>query len=193
MSRRSGHVLPGSWEPTMGANALRLSSTDLDPAGPSLQVRGSPLDSLRPWQTPDSWLGVKGSRVQIRPSRLMVELFEYISTPSEPAKGHPLVKWPFQRRAPIMCPGLLPGHVPRRHSQASRPVKGSEITEPPRICTAANCKPGGHHPPPTVCLTAGQTDGGRGYSSCGTRTGQGAQARPAHAAVDTCPRSWSAA
>jgi hypothetical protein len=59
------------WEPTMGANALRLSSTDPDPAGPLLQVRGSLLDSLRPGQTPDSCLGVKGSPVQIRPSRLV--------------------------------------------------------------------------------------------------------------------------
>ena len=30
---------------------------------------GSPPDSLRPAQTPDSCLGVKGSPVQIRPSR----------------------------------------------------------------------------------------------------------------------------
>jgi hypothetical protein len=30
---------------------------------------GSPSDSLRPAQTPDSCLGVKGSPVQIRPSR----------------------------------------------------------------------------------------------------------------------------
>jgi hypothetical protein len=44
----------------MGANALRLPSTDPDPAGSSLQVGGSPLDSLKPWQTPDSCLGVKG-------------------------------------------------------------------------------------------------------------------------------------
>jgi hypothetical protein len=63
------------WEPTTGANALRSSSTDLDPAGPSLQVKGSPLDSLRPGQTPDSCLGVKGSPVQIRPSRLVRVLF----------------------------------------------------------------------------------------------------------------------
>ena len=31
----------------MGANALRFSSTYLDPAGPSLQVEGSPFDSPR--------------------------------------------------------------------------------------------------------------------------------------------------
>jgi hypothetical protein len=35
-----------------------------------------------------------------------------------------------------MCPGALPGHLPNRQSQRSRPVKGSNITEPPRPCTA---------------------------------------------------------
>jgi hypothetical protein len=33
------------------------------------QVRGSPADSVRPGQTGRSCLGVKGSRVQIPPSR----------------------------------------------------------------------------------------------------------------------------
>jgi len=53
----------------MGANALRFSSTYLDPAGPSRQVEGSPFDSPRPGRTPCSCLGVKGSPVQIPPSR----------------------------------------------------------------------------------------------------------------------------
>ena len=34
------------------------------------------------------------------------------------------------------CHCVLTGHVPTRQSQASRPVKGSKITEPPRIYAA---------------------------------------------------------
>ena len=53
----------------MGANVLRLPRTHHDPSGPNLQGGSSPPDFLRPGQTPDSCLGVKGSPVQIRPSR----------------------------------------------------------------------------------------------------------------------------
>jgi len=66
-----------------GANTLRFTPTDPDPAGPSLQVKGSPFDSLRPSQTPDSCLGVKGSPVQIRPSRRFFErLYPKLGTKS---------------------------------------------------------------------------------------------------------------
>jgi hypothetical protein len=58
-----------SREPTAGANVLRLVPAHRDACGTSPQVRGSPFDPLRPGQTPDSCLGVKGSPVQIRPSR----------------------------------------------------------------------------------------------------------------------------
>ena len=71
MSRRSGPALsagtPG--EPTVGATTVRFTSTDPDSAGSLPQVSGSTLDSPRPGQTLDSCLGVKGSPVQIRPSR----------------------------------------------------------------------------------------------------------------------------
>lgn len=50
----------GSGEPTAGANPLRFSTTDPDPARRFLQVNGSLPDSLRPGQTTDSCLGVKG-------------------------------------------------------------------------------------------------------------------------------------
>ena len=62
-------------EPTTGANVLRFLSTYRDACGTFLQVSGSPFDSLRPGQTPDSCLGVKGSPVQIRPSRLVKVCF----------------------------------------------------------------------------------------------------------------------
>jgi hypothetical protein len=39
------------------------------------QVRGSPFDVVGLGQTPEPYLGVKGSPVQIRPSRLVVEIF----------------------------------------------------------------------------------------------------------------------
>ncbi len=57
----------------MGANVLRFASTRRDTCGMLPQVGGSPFDSLRPRQTPDSCLGVKGSPVQIRPSRRFFE------------------------------------------------------------------------------------------------------------------------
>ena len=52
-------------------NVCRLPPTARDAVRPFLQARGSPADSLRPGQTGRSWLGVKGSRVQIPPSRLV--------------------------------------------------------------------------------------------------------------------------
>ncbi len=46
-----------------------------------------------------------------------------------------------------MYPGALPGHLPSRQSQPSRPVKGSNTAEPPRPCTApGNCEPTRHRP-----------------------------------------------
>ena len=60
-------------EPIPGANALRSPSTNRDLSRRFLLVRGSQFDYLRPGQTPDSCLGVKGSPVQIRPSRRFFE------------------------------------------------------------------------------------------------------------------------
>jgi len=60
-------------EPITGATTSRSPPMSCDTPGVSLQVRGSPFDSLRPGQTPDSCLGVKGSPVQIRPSRRVFE------------------------------------------------------------------------------------------------------------------------
>ena len=53
----------------------RLPQTHRDAFRALWQVRGSPADSLRPGRTVRSWLGVKGSRVQIPPSRLFFERF----------------------------------------------------------------------------------------------------------------------
>jgi hypothetical protein len=53
----------------MGANVLRFASTQRDTCRMSPQVGNFSFDYLRPSQTPDSCLGVKGSPVQIRPSR----------------------------------------------------------------------------------------------------------------------------
>jgi len=89
----------GSGEPTAGANTLRLSSADPDPAGLFLQVKGSVFDFPRPGQTPVSCLGVKGSPVQIRPSRPEVQarrgtgfslgpLFDLREPIGEPPQSH---------------------------------------------------------------------------------------------------------
>jgi len=53
----------------VGANAIRFPSSHRDPSRLFLMVKGSPLDASRAGQTTDSCLGVKGSPVQIRPSR----------------------------------------------------------------------------------------------------------------------------
>jgi len=85
-----------SWEPAAGANAFRLVPTHCDDFGRSPQVRSSPFDSLRPGQTPDSCLGVKGSPVQIRPSR-----------PEGPGqKGFRVLA-----RAPFRSSGAKQGHL----------------------------------------------------------------------------------
>jgi hypothetical protein len=64
-------------------------------------------------------------------------VFSNITTPHQSQqKSHSPPKRPSKRRAPIMSPSALPGHSPNRQSQGSWPVKGSNIAEPPRICTA---------------------------------------------------------
>jgi hypothetical protein len=62
-----------SREPIRGANAFRFPRTHCDHPGALVLVRDSPSDSAGPSQTPDSCLGVKGSPVQIRPSRPFFE------------------------------------------------------------------------------------------------------------------------
>src|SRR5215469_15181992 len=88
-------------------------------------------------------------------------------------KSHSFVKWPFYGRADRV-PRLPYGHVPTRQSRPRPTAKKSKITQPPHIRTAnpANGEP------------AGAIRARRRYSICGTRAGQGAQARPAHAAAD---------
>jgi hypothetical protein len=61
----------------MGANAGRLVQTPHDAVTAMSLVRGSPADFLGPGQTGRSCLGVKGSRVQIPPSRLVRGVFGY--------------------------------------------------------------------------------------------------------------------
>jgi hypothetical protein len=67
--------------------------------------------------------------------------------------------------------------------QASSPVKAPKITEPPRTCTTTpdNGKPAGTTPRPPADH---RPDAHPGTATAGTRAGQGAQTRPAHAAVD---------
>jgi hypothetical protein len=87
--------IPG--EPALGANVLRFASTRRDTRRTLPQVGGSPFDSLGSGQTPDSCLGVKGSPVQIRPSRLVVEIFRIYLYLTRASKGANLrVKWPLE-------------------------------------------------------------------------------------------------
>ncbi len=74
----------------MGANAGRLAQTARDAFRALSQVRGSPADSVRPVQTGRSWLGAKGSRVQIPPSRLVKHVFGFnFREPIGGANGFP--------------------------------------------------------------------------------------------------------
>jgi len=120
-------------------------------------------------------LGVKGSPVQIRPSRMVIEFFSNIVTSHKS-----------QQRAILLCNG--PSRDVRRwgataslracatrQSRLRPTAQESKITEPPQICTAT--------PPTANRRTPSAPTGGTG-GTCGTRAGQGAQARPAHGAVD---------
>jgi hypothetical protein len=172
-------LIPG--EPALGANVLRFASTRRDTRGTLPQVGGSPFDSLRSGQTPDSCLGVKGSPVQIRPSRLVVEFFRiYLCLCQSQQKSHLIVKWPFQARPPITCPGPLPGHLPIQQSQRNQQSRGQRSLSHLRSAQRPRqLRTGGHHPRRT---------GSPGRSSCGTRAGRGAHARPAprHLRRDGC-------
>src|SRR5262249_60681530 len=56
-------------------------------------------------------------------------------------QSHCLVKWPSHRRALIMRPGVLPRHLSNEQSHGNWSVKGSKITEPPRLRRATrHCK-----------------------------------------------------
>ena len=66
--------------------------------------------------------GVAGSNPAVPTgSRVFSSMF----TPHQSQqKSHLLVSWPFQRRAPIVCSGVLPGHLPRRQRRRSRQSRG---------------------------------------------------------------------
>jgi hypothetical protein len=71
------------------------------------------------------------------------QTFSNILTPHQSQqKSHSPPKRPSQKHASAMSQGVPPAHLPNRPSQRSRPVKGSNIAEPPRPCTApGNCRP----------------------------------------------------
>jgi hypothetical protein len=162
------------WEPTAGAKALRFTSTDPDPAGPSPQVSGSPFDASRPGQTPDSCLGVKGSPVQIRPSRLVVKFFEYMCNTPEPSKE----PFPFE----TALPEARTDHTPTRPTRASakprrtrnQPVKGSNTAKPPLLCKGIphTCEPADTIPGRTSSPQAGRSPGVSTVEQRGKRTGK---------------------
>ena len=62
-------------------------------------------------------------------------------------KSHPIVKWPFQRHAPIMRPGLLPGHLSNRQSQRNRQSRGQRSLSHLRSAQRPRqLRTGEHHP-----------------------------------------------
>jgi len=82
-----------------------------------------------------------------------------------------------------MYPGVLPGHTSNQQSHGSQPVKGSKITEAPRICTAAPTT--ANRPAPSPAAPANRKPvTHRAAATAGRGAGLGAQAKPAHAALD---------
>ena len=75
-------------------------------------------------------------------------VFSKISTSHQSRqKSHPIVKWPFQRHAPIMRPGLLPGHLPIRQSQRNRQSRGQRSLSHLRPAQRPRqLRTGEHHP-----------------------------------------------
>ena len=88
-------------------------------------------------------------------------------------KSHSFVKWPFYGRA---------DRVPRR------PYPACANTAEPTKAHSQEVKDHSAAPHPHGDPANGEPAGAirahRRYSTCGTRAGQGAQARPAHAAAD---------
>jgi hypothetical protein len=75
-------------------------------------------------------------------------VFSSIVTPHKSQqKSRSLVKWLFQRRAPIMCPGLLPGHLlgqsrqSRRNRQSGGQRSLSHLGSAPDSCEPADTVP----------------------------------------------------
>ena len=75
--------------------------------------------------------GLKGSPVQIRPSRLVNELFRiYLWLAKSQMESQSRCERPPKRHAPDHGPDVLPGHLPIWQSQRRRPVKWSKIASP---------------------------------------------------------------
>jgi hypothetical protein len=76
------------------------------------------------------------------------EVFSKISTSHQSQqKSHPNVKWPFQRHSPIMCPGLLPGHLSNRQSQRNQQSRGQRSLSHLRSAQRPRqLRTGEHHP-----------------------------------------------
>ena len=90
--------------------------------------------------------GVAGSNPAVPTGN---QTFSNIITPHKSQqKSQLVVQRPFQRRVPIGCYGLLPGHFPIRQSQREPTVKGSKIAEPPlgSARRPRQLRTGGHRP-----------------------------------------------
>ena len=125
----------------MGANCGSQRAQILPDPPRRLQnvTAGGRLPVRLPQTTPDAGFapggqGVAGSNPAVPTGN---RVFSNIFAPHQShQKSHSPSKRPSQRRAPIMFPGVLPAHLSSRQVQGSRPVKGSNIAEPPRPCTA---------------------------------------------------------
>ena len=89
----------------MGANAISRSQTQRDPLRMSVQVKGSPFDSVRRWQTPEIGLDfpdteeVTGSN-PVRPTPFF-EILRDCESRNESQKSIVILNTPM---APIACP-----------------------------------------------------------------------------------------
>ena len=108
----------------MGARSARTCSRPLASARPGTALTWAGTHSCRPPRSGNipGGQGVAGSNPAVPTGS---DIFSNIFTPHKSQqKSQRLVKWPSHRRAPIMCPCVLPGHLSNRKSQGSRPVTG---------------------------------------------------------------------
>ena len=118
---QNGTGTDGRWGASNGSRRGQTSPDSYRPRQTSAQVGGSATDSIRPAQTPCPCLGVKGSPVQIRPSRLVRTSFRTQKQNCERSMG--------AQRAPISSTKLLlvrpvGGQNPTGQQRPAEPTRG---------------------------------------------------------------------
>jgi len=107
--------------------------------------RHSPADRSKRLDPCPGGQGVAGSNPAVPTDN---RAFSKILVPHKSQQeSHLIVKWPFQRRAPITCPGLLPGHLSIRQSRRNRqPRNQRSLSHPGSAQQPRQLRTREHHP-----------------------------------------------